>query len=103
MPNGNKTPTADRPVWNVYLLRCSDNSLYCGVTIDMARRLRTHRKGNGSKYVRSRLPIKSWLFVYGFTKSDALSHEARIKKMPKHEKPLELGRLSKDKRYGGSI
>jgi len=43
--------------WYVYLLRCSDNSLYCGVTTDPERRLKEHNSGTGAKYTRCRLPV----------------------------------------------
>jgi hypothetical protein len=44
--------------WQVYLLRCSDDSLYCGVTTDVDRRLHKHNQGVGSRYTRSRLPVR---------------------------------------------
>jgi len=44
--------------WYVYLLRCSDNSLYCGVTTDPERRLAEHNSGKGAKYTRCRLPVE---------------------------------------------
>ncbi|MDH4129664.1 MAG: GIY-YIG nuclease family protein, partial [Spirochaetota bacterium] len=43
--------------WYVYLLECSDGSLYCGCTNDIKRRVEEHSNGNGSKYTRSRLPV----------------------------------------------
>lgn len=43
--------------WYVYLLRCKDNSLYCGVTTDPARRLKEHNSGKGAKYTRARIPV----------------------------------------------
>ena len=44
-------------MWYVYLARCSDFSLYCGITNNLAKRVKAHNKGIGSKYTRSRLPI----------------------------------------------
>lgn len=43
--------------WYVYLLRCKDKSLYCGVTTDPARRLKEHNNGTGAKYTRAKLPV----------------------------------------------
>nr|WP_048831700.1 GIY-YIG nuclease family protein [Maridesulfovibrio hydrothermalis] len=45
--------------WYVYLLRCKDNSLYCGVTTDPGRRLQEHNAGDGkgARYTRARLPV----------------------------------------------
>ena len=42
----------------VYLLRCSDGSLYTGYTDDVERRLAVHQSGKGAKYTRSRLPVE---------------------------------------------
>ncbi|WP_034633844.1 GIY-YIG nuclease family protein [Maridesulfovibrio bastinii] len=43
--------------WYVYLLRCSDNSLYCGITTDPQRRLKEHNSGKGAKYTSPRRPV----------------------------------------------
>jgi len=72
--------------WWVYMLRCSDNSLYCGISNDVDRRVREHKNGSGSKYVRSRLPAE---LVYGdgpMTHSAALKREAQIKRLSKPDK-----------------
>lgn len=42
----------------VYILKCSDNTLYTGWTNNLEKRIRTHSKGKGAKYTRARLPIK---------------------------------------------
>lgn len=73
-------------MWFIYLLRCFDNSLYCGITNDLKRRLRTHKAGKGSKYVRSRLPFKIVYYELALTKSEALRREIQIKGMKKSEK-----------------
>ena len=44
--------------WVVYMLKCNDSSIYTGISNNLNRRLDTHAKGNGSKYVRARLPFK---------------------------------------------
>lgn len=72
--------------WFVYLVRCSDNSLYCGMTNNLKGRLKEHNAGYGAKYVRSRRPIK---LVYSETvadKSSALKREAEIKSWDKDAK-----------------
>jgi len=43
--------------WLVYLLRCSDGSLYTGITNDLPKRLKAHATGQASRYTRSRLPV----------------------------------------------
>ena len=45
-------------VWFVYLLRCGDGSLYCGITDDVSRRLEAHAAGKGAKYTRGRGPLE---------------------------------------------
>ena len=72
--------------WQVYLLRCSDNSLYCGVTNDLEARLSKHNKGTGSKYTRSRLPVELVAVKKGLTKSKAFKIEYQIKKLPASKK-----------------
>lgn len=44
--------------WKVYLLRCGDGSLYCGVALDVAARLEAHRSGRGARYTRGRGPLE---------------------------------------------
>ena len=42
----------------VYLLRCKDDTLYCGWTTDLGSRIAAHNSGKGAKYTRSRLPVE---------------------------------------------
>lgn len=70
----------------VYLLRLSDDSLYCGATRDLERRLKEHRSGRGSKYVKGRLPLE---LVYSERResfSDAMERESEIKRWSKERK-----------------
>lgn len=73
--------------WYVYIVRCGDNSLYCGVTLDVERRLREHSGGSrGSKYLRGRGPLRL-VYIRRFdSKGAALSAEAAIKKLPRQKK-----------------
>jgi putative endonuclease len=70
----------------VYLLRCSDNSLYCGWTTDIDRRLAAHCDGRASRYTRSRLPVELEVAMPVADRSAALREEARIKRMGRAEK-----------------
>lgn len=73
--------------WFVYLVRCSDNSLYCGTTLDVARRIREHNYGDrGAKYTKSRRNVMLAYEEKLPSKSEAFSREAQIKKMPKTKK-----------------
>jgi putative endonuclease len=73
----------------VYLLRCADDSLYCGWTTDIERRLAAHRAGNASRYTRSRLPVELASVVPVPDRSAALREEARIKRLSRAAK-LEI-------------
>jgi putative endonuclease len=72
--------------WRVYLLRCSDESLYCGVTMDIERRLLEHNRGVGSRYTRTRLPVRLVWSSGELTKSEAFKEEYRIKRLSKVNK-----------------
>ncbi len=70
----------------VYLLRCADDSLYCGWTTDVQRRLAEHRSGSASRYTRSRRPLELAAVVSVADRSAALREEARIKRLPRAAK-----------------
>jgi putative endonuclease len=76
--------------WVVYLVRCNDNSLYCGITNDLQNRLRAHNCGKGAKYTRSRSPVELLGTSPEMTKSSALKLEHRIKQTPAGRKLAEL-------------
>ena len=73
-------------VWFVYLLRCGDGSLYCGITDDVLRRLEAHAAGKGAKYTRGRGPLELVYTEACESHSDALKREAAIKKLKRQEK-----------------
>jgi putative endonuclease len=70
----------------VYLLRCSDGSLYCGWTTDVERRLAAHEAGRASRYTRSRRPVELVATIPVADRSAALREEARIKRLPRAAK-----------------
>lgn len=72
----------------MYVVRCSDGSLYTGYTTDPRRRLREHNAGTASKYTRSRRPVRLAYLEEFATWGQALSREIRIKRMKKEEKLL---------------
>ncbi len=76
--------------WQVYLLKCSDNSLYCGVTNNLDARIKKHKDGKASKYTRSRLPVELVTFRDNLTKSDAFRLEYQIKKLNAEKKVKAL-------------
>jgi predicted GIY-YIG superfamily endonuclease len=75
-----------KPRWLVYLLRCSDGSLYTGITNDLPKRLKAHAAGKASKYTRSRLPVRLAYSEPQKSKSTALKREAVIKRQRRAEK-----------------
>jgi putative endonuclease len=73
--------------WCVYMLEMSDGSLYTGATNNLESRLRTHKSGKGSKYVKRRLPIIRVAYVEPANdQSSALKREAAIKKLTRKQK-----------------
>ena len=70
----------------VYLLRCSDGTLYCGWTTDPERRLGQHQKGTASRYTRRRLPVEMVWTRRCDDRSHALREEWRIKQLTRLEK-----------------
>jgi putative endonuclease len=72
--------------WIVYILECSDNSLYTGITNDLERRLEEHRTGRGAKYTKHRSPLRVRYTEYHSTKSAALVREGAIKSLARSEK-----------------
>jgi putative endonuclease len=89
----------------VYLLRCADDSLYCGWTTDMERRLASHRSGAASRYTRSRRPVELAAVISVADRSAALREEARIKRLPRAAKLrlIEAHRRSDGSRIGQAV
>ena len=76
--------------WVVYLLRCSDNSLYCGVSNNIENRVVEHNAGLGAKYTRSHRPVVLVVTSRDMFKVDAFKLEYQIKKLPADKKIAEL-------------
>jgi putative endonuclease len=70
----------------VYLLRCADDSLYCGWTPDLDARLAKHQAGRASRYTRTRLPVELVWSAPVADRSAALREEWRIKRLTRAEK-----------------
>jgi putative endonuclease len=70
----------------VYLLRCSDGSLYTGWTVNLDRRLARHRAGTASRYTASRLPIELAVAIPMPSRTSARREEARIKRLQRGAK-----------------
>ena len=74
----------------VYLLRCADDSLYCGWTTDLEGRIAAHNNGTGAKYTKSRRPVELVYFEEYENRHEALSREWHIKRLRRKEKLLLL-------------
>lgn len=73
-------------MWFVYILICSDETLYTGITNDLQARLEKHNSGKGAKYTRGRTPVKLLKSFEVESKSEALKLEYKIKQLSKEEK-----------------
>jgi predicted GIY-YIG superfamily endonuclease len=74
-------------MYYLYLLRCSDNSLYCGQTKNLEKRIKEHNSLHSkSKYTRSKRPVELVYFEKYKTINEVLKREFEIKKMTKAKK-----------------
>lgn len=82
----------DVTAWFVYLVRCSDDSFYTGVTTDLARRLRQHNGeiSGGAGYTRGRRPVDLVWSEACVNRSDAQKREYAVRRSPRSTK-LRLG------------
>ena len=82
----------------LYLLECSDGTLYTGITVDVERRVGEHNNSKlGAKYTRARRPVKLVYTKKFRDRSTALRAEARVKKMTREEKLRLVYRAPKSK------
>jgi putative endonuclease len=72
--------------WIVYLLKCSDDSYYTGITSDLNERLERHSSGRGAEYTKSRLPVELVLTIQVENQSEAMSKEKWLKRQTKSVK-----------------
>jgi putative endonuclease len=72
--------------WQVYIIICSDDSLYTGITTDSVRRFRQHAGGRGAKYFRGRQPLQIVYLEKGHDRSSAARREFEIKALSRDRK-----------------
>ena len=72
--------------WHVYILRCSDDSLYTGITNCLEKRIQTHNDKRGARYTRSRLPVTLVYFEEADSRSSASQREIAIKELTRKQK-----------------
>ena len=73
----------------VYIVRCSDQTLYTGWTNQLEKRIEAHNAGKGAKYTKARLPVEIIYHEEYPTKEEAMRREAAIKKLTRKQK-IEL-------------
>ena len=74
-------------IWCVYMVRCSDGTLYTGITNDLEKRIEAHNSaGDGARYTRSRRPVTLVYSEEAGSKSTAAKLEYKIKKMTRAKK-----------------
>ena len=79
-----KKNSADK--WSLYILKCSDESFYTGITNDLERRLKMHQAGKASKYTRTRGPVEMLYSETCGDRSSALIRECEVKEWPRTKK-----------------
>ena len=77
---------AQKVSWVCYLLRCADDTLYCGITNDLDARIKAHNAGEGAKYTRGRTPVQLVHVEPCADKSAALKRELQIKRLSRLKK-----------------
>ncbi len=81
----------DLPGWRVYIVRCSDGTLYTGCTSDLERRLHEHNHSkSGAKYTMSRRPVELVAAIGVLDRSTAQRIERMVKSTPRDQKLAKL-------------
>jgi putative endonuclease len=75
--------------WYVYIVECSDGTLYTGITTNVKERISVHNSGKGAKYTRSRLPVCLKAFWEYSNRSEATKKEIALKRLSRFQK-MEL-------------
>ena len=81
--------------WHVYIIICSDSSLYTGITTNPARRFQQHADGHGAKYFRGRQPLSVVYLEGNHTRSTAGKRELQIKQLTRVNKSILISHYGK--------
>jgi putative endonuclease len=82
-------------LYYLYILKCSDGTLYTGVTNNLENRMKVHNSGKGSKYVRTRLPFEVVYTEEHEDKVSAMKREYVVKQMNRSEKVKLINAVSR--------
>lgn len=87
-------------MYHLYILRCSDSTLYTGITTNLPRRIKEHNSSKlGAKYTRNRQPVKLVYSKKFNNRSRASKEEARIKKLSRSKKLDLIHKNKKDSNF----
>jgi putative endonuclease len=78
----------------VYIVQCSNGSLYTGYSKNVDQRVAVHNAGKGGRYTRAHRPVKLLAYCQFQTKSEALRAEYAIKQLPRHKKLNFIGNIT---------
>lgn len=73
-------------LWYLYILECSDRTLYTGITVNINDRIDAHNSGSGSRYTRGKRPVKLVFSAEFPDRSSASGAEHRVKKLTRKQK-----------------
>ena len=79
-------PMKNAMPYYVYILKCSDDTLYTGTTTNLKRRIDEHNKGNGARYTSNKTPVKCVYSEKQPDRSSALKREIEIKNLTREQK-----------------
>ena len=87
--------SVEKSTWFVYMIHCSDDSYYTGITTDVERRFAEHKNKQGAKYFYGREPIEVVYIASGYDRSSASKREDQIKLYSRTEKLILVANFSK--------
>ena len=85
-----------------YILKCADDTYYCGYTNDLENRIKKHNQGKGAKYTRGRLPVVLVYYEVFASKEEAMSREWHLKQLSRAQKELIISERSTDDNKTGN-
>ncbi|MDD5287564.1 MAG: DUF1801 domain-containing protein [Dehalococcoidales bacterium] len=87
------------------MVRCRDDSLYSGITVDIEKRLKKHNNGTGARYTSMHRPVALVYSEKCGNMSEAMRREKQIKRWPraKKERLVQESRLNMDEKVKGYI
>lgn len=78
--------------WFLYMVRCADDTIYTGISIDVQARIEKHNQGKGAKYTSTRLPVKLIYYESQHDQISAMKREVKVKRWGRKRKEnLALG------------